>query len=275
MQNVSTANTSASPGPAPLVPDSGRLFLVDWAQLVPGNCDSRQPTSGLCLGATPFPSQSRAFQTAPNWNRWWQMSGICFLPGQVRHATVTKMAYRVQQPSESLPKFFESISGASALLIPHFSERDMLDTVLNVLNRPTRTALAVFPAACSLTDLLALAPRVQMVHALGQGQPVSRPEATQCRVEYQQHQNSTSAPTSNASYRRTNHNFSNLLGQSFAPRIPKYPFKQNQQRSRGANQPPQYQGTNHHGSSRNCNSSGYGQGNARGGHRYAPRILPW
>lgn len=190
-----------------------------------------------------------------------------FLPAQIRHAMVTTMVYRVQQPSESLPEFIDSISDASKILTSHFSERDILDTVLNGLNAPTRAALAAFPAACCLSDLLALVPRVQMVRALEQEQAVSRPETNQRSANSHQNRSSDFTPSNNLIYRRDNqqysgHNNRNFSRQAYTPHIPQFPFHQDRQQPPRANQQSQqfY-------SDRQFNSPSQGQGNARGGHR--------
>lgn len=193
-----------------------------------------------------------------------------FLPAQIRHTMVTTMVYRVQQPSESLSEFVDSISAASSLLIPGFTERDVLDTVLNGLNAPTRAALAAFPAACSLSDLLALVPRVQVVRTLEQGQAVSRSDTTQRGVEHQHNQHSRFRPTNNLSQLGNNNrfagrdtrNFSNFSGQAFAPRIPQFPFAQNHQHVPRPYHPPQQSFPG-----RSFNSPRQEQGNTRGGHR--------
>lgn len=193
-----------------------------------------------------------------------------FLPSQVRHATITTMVYRVQQPSESLPEFVESITGTSALLIPHFSQQDILDTVLNGLNRATRAALAAFPAACSLSDLLALVPRVQVVRALEEEQTASRTNSFQQNANARPSPglNSGNAPHNSGNYRsnsQRNHNyrpnnhhntqpFSDL---PYNPQIPQFPYHQHQ-----GHEPTPYQQPNRLSTPRH-----YGQGNGKGGQR--------
>lgn len=189
-----------------------------------------------------------------------------FLPGQVRHAIISSMVYRIQRPSESLPEFVESISGTSAFLIPHFSQQDVLDTVLNGLNGPTRAALAAFPAARSLTDLLALAPRVQMVRALEGERTVSRPDSQRSTENYrpQSHHQTFSSSRSPGYRQGAPSHRQNFAGPANRPYIPRYPFNDFRAQPPGNNQSPPSHSTN---PNRQSNSSMMGQGNDKGGHR--------
>lgn len=89
-----------------------------------------------------------------------------FIPGQLRHSLVAKMVYRAQKDSEPLPEFVESIQECAVLLAPHLSDSDLLEVAVNGLNAATRANLAVFPSPASLSDLLSLVPRLQVVHNL-------------------------------------------------------------------------------------------------------------
>jgi len=179
-----------------------------------------------------------------------------FIPAQLRHSLITSMVYRIQEPSESLPDFIDCISTTSKLLIPTFKDSDVLDTVMNGLNASTRAALSGLPVPSTLSDLLALAPRLQIIRSLQSSTTsehvTQKPFGSQHRPQQQHRQSyNSSRPSFNQQFNSrhsNNHNnrqYSQF--QNFAPQIPESPFR-NSNNSHQSNLRP-------------------GQGNYQGGRR--------
>lgn len=87
-----------------------------------------------------------------------------FLPDRARQQLLARSVYRVQGSSESLADFIIDIKGTAEILLP--PNQDILEIVLTGINPPTRARLAGFPAPTHLEDLLALAPRMEVIRQL-------------------------------------------------------------------------------------------------------------
>lgn len=182
-----------------------------------------------------------------------------FIPTQTRHSLISSMVYRAQEPTETLLDFAQNITDTSRLLIPTIADEDILSTVVNGLSAPTRATLAGLPAPVTLGDLLALAPRVQIIKSLQASTPASVPVRTP--QSYQQPRPRQQQASSSFQYSRppitsqryNNRRFSSHSGQqlrqssNFPPSMPEFPYT-NQHDNRRYNPKPD-------------------QGNAQGGRR--------
>ena len=109
-----------------------------------------------------------------------------FVPQRLRHTLVSDLVYRIQKPRESLAEFIFEIRELCNLLLPGTSDSGLLEIALMGLNQATRSRLAGFPAPTSIDDLLAFAPRIQVIQGMEAqtAAPTSQNEA-QPRTRYQ------------------------------------------------------------------------------------------
>lgn len=89
-----------------------------------------------------------------------------FVPPQLRHSLVTKLVYRAQNVTESIPEYVTDLQLFASLLLPGLPERDILDAAMHGLHPATRARIAGLPPPITLEDLLALAPRLELVRQL-------------------------------------------------------------------------------------------------------------
>lgn len=87
-----------------------------------------------------------------------------FLPDRSRQMLLSESVYRVQGARESLADFLVSVREAAEILLP--AGQDILEILLTGLNSQTRARLAGFPAPSSVSELLALAPRTEVIRRL-------------------------------------------------------------------------------------------------------------
>lgn len=89
-----------------------------------------------------------------------------FVPLQLRHSLVTQLVFRAQASRESIPEYVADIQSFASLLLPHLTERDVLEAALHGLNPATRARMAGLPSPSTLDALLQLAPRIELVRQL-------------------------------------------------------------------------------------------------------------
>ena len=86
-----------------------------------------------------------------------------FLPHRLRHSMVSDLLYRSQRPNEPLAEFISDLQDCHSLLMPELSQFELLEIALTGINQDTRLRLAGFPAPTSVDELMALAPRIEVV----------------------------------------------------------------------------------------------------------------
>lgn len=86
-----------------------------------------------------------------------------FLPHRLRHSIVSDLLYRSQRPNEPLAEFISDLQDCKSLLMPSLSQGELLEIALTGINQETRSHLAGFPAPLSVDELLALAPRIEVI----------------------------------------------------------------------------------------------------------------
>lgn len=86
-----------------------------------------------------------------------------FIPQRLRHSLVTELVHRAQRPNERLAEFVSDIREVAQLITPTFTPEDILEVALTGINQTTRSKLAGFPAPRTIQDLLALAPRIEVI----------------------------------------------------------------------------------------------------------------
>ena len=86
-----------------------------------------------------------------------------FLPHRLRHSMVSDLLYRSQRPNEPLAEFISDLQDCQSLLMPALPQGELLEIVLTGINHDTRSRLAGFPAPSSVDELLALAPRIEVI----------------------------------------------------------------------------------------------------------------
>lgn len=160
-----------------------------------------------------------------------------FVPQQLRHVLVTQLVYRSQRDQESIPEYVDDLRTHADLLLPSFADEDLLDVALHGLNALTRSRMAALPSPTSLDALLALAPRVELVKRMEAN--TVRPEGTEdqsfphfsTRQDVRQEISHSSPAYNHHRYRdeppwRRSQQSSFQRRQSYAPRIPPFPFRE-------------------------------------------------
>lgn len=91
-----------------------------------------------------------------------------FVPHRLRHSLASDLIYRTQRQDEPLLDFLSEVQDSAALLVPDLSGQDLLETALTGINQSTRSRLAGFQPPTSIEDLVALAPRVEIISGQSQ-----------------------------------------------------------------------------------------------------------
>lgn len=86
-----------------------------------------------------------------------------FVPQRLRHTLIAELVYRVQRNGEPLLEFLSDIQDFSALLLPDLAGRELLEVALTGLSQQTRARMSGFPHPNCIEDLVALAPRIEVI----------------------------------------------------------------------------------------------------------------
>lgn len=89
-----------------------------------------------------------------------------FVPEQMRLTLASQLVYRSQRESESIPEYLDDVHTMSQLIMPHITEQQLVDSVINGLHPTVRARMAALPSPRSLQELQALGPRLELVRLM-------------------------------------------------------------------------------------------------------------
>lgn len=104
-----------------------------------------------------------------------------FVPHRLRHSLITELVFRKQRGNESIADFVTDLQDVSTLIMSDISPSELLEVVLTGMNEHTRAHLSGFPAPTCIQDLLAMAPRIEVMRRLASPSATSNPLPQQNR----------------------------------------------------------------------------------------------
>jgi len=80
-----------------------------------------------------------------------------FFPVRVLRSITNELLYRIQRPNESLRDYISDLQQTAALLVPHLSESETVQVIIQGINPPTRAHLSMQAVPCNFFELNQLA----------------------------------------------------------------------------------------------------------------------